>query len=221
MTPPLGSSDFHIQALRFSRTILVSPVTETPNVCLSPTGSSGNRLIGREAWLVLGLKPLGLKTGGLIQNPRVAPINPAASSIQSAPGSGYSSQTDLGLTTLSCACPMLQTLGARQAPGPRPTFPPLPEQCPQPGLRSPWSAPSRSCSENAMVRTAYQVPVRMSGPHLLAGGPRASHVTSLSLSFLICEMGIRTGNSWGDWKDACSCDKWHPGLGLEVLYRKS
>lgn len=141
---------------------------------------------------------LGLKTGGQIQNPRVAPINPAASSIQSTPGSGHGSQTDLSLTTLSCACPMLQTLGARQAPGPRPTFPPLPEQCPQPGLRSPWSAPSRSCSENAMVRTAYQVPVRMSGPHLLAGGPRASHVTSLSLSFLICEMGIRTGNSWGD-----------------------
>lgn len=40
---------------------------------------------------------LGLKTGGQIQNPRVAPINPAASSIQSVPGSGYSSQTDLSV----------------------------------------------------------------------------------------------------------------------------
>lgn len=107
---------------------------------------------------------------------------------------------------------MLQTLGALQVPGPRPTFPPLPEQCPQPGLRFPWSAPSRSCSENAMVRTTYQVPVRMSGPHLLAGGPRASHVTSLSLSFLICEMGIRTSNSRGGRKDACSCDKERRGL---------
>lgn len=179
--------------------------SETPDFCLSPAGSSGNRLNGREAWLVRGLKPLGQKTGG--QNPRVAPINPDTSSIQSSPGSGHSSQTDHRLTTLSCACPVLQTLGALQVPGPRPTFPPLPEQCPQPGLRFPRSGPSRSCSENAMVRTAYQVPVRMSGPHLLAGGPRASHVTSLSLSFLICEMGIRTGNSWGDWKDACICEK--------------
>lgn len=106
--------------------------------------------------------------------------------------------------------PLLQTPGTLQVPGPRPTFPPLPEQCPQPGPRSPWSAPSRSCSEKAIVRTACQVPVRMSGPHLLAGGPRASHVTSLSLSFLICEMGIRTGNSWGDWKDSRRCDKGRP-----------
>lgn len=167
-----------------------------PRLPSVPTGQSGKlRLIGREARLVLGLKPLGPITGVRTQNPRV-PISPATSSFQSAPGSGRRSQADLGLTTLSCACPALQTPGARQVPGPRPTFPPLPEQCPQPGPRSPWSAPSRSCSEEAMVRTACQVPVRMLGPHLLAGGPRASHGTSLSLSCLICGVGmIRTSNS--------------------------
>lgn len=188
--------------------------SETPDFCLSPAGSSGNRLNGREAWLVRGLKPLGQKTGG--QNPRVAPINPDTSSIQSSPGSGHSSQTDHRLTTLSCACPVLQTLGALQVPGPRPTFPPLPEQCPQPGLRFPRSGPSRSCSENAMVRTAYQVPVRMSGPHLLAGGPRASHVTSLSLSFLIsagerpAPRGPRTPSHGAGSREPGSAPLWPP-----------
>lgn len=64
------------------------------------------------------------------------------------------------------------------------------------------------------------MPVRMSGPHLLAGGPRASHVTSLSLSLLICEMGmIRTGNS--RVTGGIHTDVTKGAQGLKVLYQMS